>query len=495
MSGFVKTSFVVVFSMLLIWTIAGWPRVWLPKKDSSGVWRLQQTRVAKIVSADTGGPNTPSTVAGVASGSCSDNMAWNTTDQTALTSNDTTYISYSAGNWDSGNVTDELRISNFGFSLVGTVTSIDGFQVDFLGWTPSGAPAASYQTVSLFTAPGSNRGDNKAAGTFPTADPGSTYQTFGATNDDWYPAGSWTQAEVESSNFGVALCLTANENNATVNIDQVRITITYTVQANSAPSVSAVDILPSPITLTENGTSTVTITATITDTNGCTDVATNGTTTATLYRSSLGASCSADANNCYTNIPMADAGGTCTGGGDNSFNASGTVQVWYIAQATDASSSFSSDTWQATVKAIDAASASSTATDASPPELNTLLAIDVTGTINYGTVNPDATSTTQTVTITNTGNYNSTDATFSGVNLESGANSIAVGSQRYSTTTNEFWDYLDYVLSGIDTFRELNITKATATTSPSTQSHFWAIKVPLGTAVGTYNGTTTITAQ
>ncbi|OGG38050.1 hypothetical protein A2116_00520 [Candidatus Jorgensenbacteria bacterium GWA1_49_17] len=260
--------------------------------------------------------------------------------------------------------------------------------------------------------------------------------------------------------------------------------------SNSAPVVSTVDISPAPITLTENGTTTVTITATITDDNGCGDVLNNGTTTATLYRSGIGASCSQDFNNCYVNIKMAST--TCSG---TSGDASGTVQIWYIAQATDASSSFSGDTWQATVKAIDAANASSTATDASPPELNTLLAIDVTGSISYGTVNPTATSTTQTVTITNTGNFNSTDSNFSGVALESFANSIVVGSQKYSTTTNEFWDYMDFTLSGTPTFRELNITKGTATGTPSAQNNYWAIQVPNGTPAGTYNGTTTIEAQ
>ena len=278
---------------------------------------------------------------------------------------------------------------------------------------------------------------------------------------------------------------------------------TYTVcpqvtiaAANEPPVVSAVNVNGgSDITLVENGTTTVAITATITDDNGCDDVFTDGSISATLYRSGAGASCSADANNCYTGITMTDVGGTCTGGADTSGDASGTVEVWYIAEATDASSSNSGDTWQATVKAIDAASASSTATDSTPPELNTLLAVGVTGSINYGTVNPGATSTTQTVTITNTGNFNSTDVSFSGVNLEFGGDTIAVDQQKYSTTTSEAWDSLDYTLDGTPTLRILNIVKGTATGTPSTQDNYWAIQVPNGQAAGTYSGTSTITAQ
>lgn len=183
-------SFLIIL-LITAWIFSGWPRVWLPEKDSSGGWKLQQTRTARLVLADTGGPGTPGTVAGVATGLCTDNMVW-TIVAGALTSNDTAYVDITGNSWDAANVTDELRMSNFGFSLVGAVTSIDGFQVEILGWTPTGAPAATYQTVSLFTAPASNRGENKATGNFPTADPGSTYQTFGATNDDWYSAGSWS---------------------------------------------------------------------------------------------------------------------------------------------------------------------------------------------------------------------------------------------------------------------------------------------------------------
>ena len=264
---------------------------------------------------------------------------------------------------------------------------------------------------------------------------------------------------------------------------------------NEAPAVSAVNMSPSPIVLIENGTTTVTVTATVTDNNGCDEVFASGTTTATLYRSSVGASCSQDFNNCYTSVTLTEVGDTCTGGADTSGDASGTVEVWYIAEATDASSSNSGDTWQATVKAIDSSDASSTATDSTPPELSTLLAIDVTGSISYGTVSAGATSTAQTVTITNTGNFNSTDVQFSGVNLESGGDSIAVGQQKYSTTTSEAWDSMDYTLDGTPTLRILNIVKGTATGTPSTQDNYWAIQVPGGQAVGDYTGTTTVTAQ
>ncbi len=320
--------------------------------------------------------------------------------------------------------------------------------------------------------------------------PNSASFTTGATANTEHAEWEWVLDEMAGTEGVTYWFRFINSDGTTTNVAWATCASITVPAGNSAPVVSAVNIAPATIVLTENGTTTVTVTATIADANGCTDVFTNGTATATLYRSSLTSSCSADANNCYRDIPVTNA--SCSGTSDN---GTGTVQVWYIAQATDASSSFDGDTWQAEVKAIDAANASSTATDGTPPELSTLLAISVTGSINYGTVAVNATSTTQTVTITNTGNYNSTDANFSGVNLEFGANNIAVGQQRYSTTTTEAWDYMDYTLDGTPTRRELNITKGTATGTPSTQNNFWAIQVLTGQAAGTYTGTSTITGQ
>ena len=266
---------------------------------------------------------------------------------------------------------------------------------------------------------------------------------------------------------------------------------------NETPTVTAVNIVPGTITLVENGTTTVQISATVTDSNGCAEVFDSGTIKATLYRSGVSGagSCDADFNNCYRGITLAEVSDTCTGGADTDGDASGTVEIWYIAEATDASSSFSGETWQAEVVATDSSNASSSATDASPPELSTLLAIDVTASVNYGTVAAGATSTTVSASTTNTGNFNSTDANFSGVNLADGGNSIDVGQQKYSTTTSEAWDYMDYTLSGTPTLKELNIAKGTATGTPSSQGSFWAISVPGGQTAGTYNGTTTIEAQ
>ena len=172
----------------------------------------------------TTGPSNPGTTGNATNGSCTDDSNWSGVVST-ITSDDTNYTQITGTAFDSGNVTDELRLSNFGFSIPNGDT-ISGITVDVLGWTPSGSGDASYQTVSLFTAPGTNVGDNKATGNLPGSDPGTTYTTFGGSADSW--TAGLTEAQVEDTGFGVAFCFTAIGNNRTINLDHVRITITST---------------------------------------------------------------------------------------------------------------------------------------------------------------------------------------------------------------------------------------------------------------------------
>ena len=264
---------------------------------------------------------------------------------------------------------------------------------------------------------------------------------------------------------------------------------------NATPTVSAVSISPATITLTENTTTTVTITATITDGNGCSDVFSSGTITATLYRSGVSAtsSCTADTNNCYRNITMTDVTASCTGGTDTTGNASGTAQVWYYAEATDASSTYPSENWVAMVKAVDFANASSTAS--STAELNSLYALNVTAAINYGTLaaSADTGSTNQAATTTNTGNYK-IDVEFSGTNMTDGGSlTIAASQQKYGTSSVAYAS-LGYNLSTSPTQRDINLVKATTSTAPSASTTYWGLAIPAGQAAAAYTGTNTFTA-
>ncbi|KKK95777.1 hypothetical protein LCGC14_2669390, partial [marine sediment metagenome] len=268
-----------------------------------------------------------------------------------------------------------------------------------------------------------------------------------------------------------------------------------TVQG-AVPTVTVVNISPDPIIPTENATTSITITATISDSNGCDDVFTSGTIAVALYRSGVGASCSVDDNNCYQNITWAEVGNTCGGGADTSGDMVATATIWYFTEATDASSTYSGETWQAQVKAVDESNASSTATDASPPELNSVYALTVDSAIAYGSMSADATSTLSeigqsTTTVTNTGNYK-IDTEVSGTDM-TGSGTIIASKQKYATSLLGY-ESLTYTLSTSATARDLNIVKATSSSTPSTQDTYWGISIPSAQAEGGYSGTNTFTA-
>jgi hypothetical protein len=242
---------------------------------------------------------------------------------------------------------------------------------------------------------------------------------------------------------------------------------------NASPSVSAVNVTSDPITLTENSTTSITITGTVTDTNGGSDIS---AATATLYAISSGDSCSANDNNCYTNI-------TCTLGtvSGNDRNATCTTNSVY----------FHADpgSWGAKILASDASAASGSATDTTPSTINTLLALIVSGTISYDTLNPGAnmTNLTKEVTATTTGNA-AIDVQIKGDDMTGvPAGTITITNQRYATSS-VLWASGNIATSTYQNF-EVDLGKPTSHPSTSTDIVYWGWAVPGGTPIGTYTGT------
>ena len=192
-----------------------------------------------------------------------------------------------------------------------------------------------------------------------------------------------------------------------------------------------------PITLNTDATTSVDINYTISG-GSCAAVET-GKSTSTAFRFGVANAC-ATGNpevktlNCYNRASRVTS--TCSSG---SFNVTDTVEIWYFSDATDSSSSYPNEHWEAFVVAADSSGNSSNATS-SAVELNSLLAIDVTtSTIDYGSMAPSSTtsSTNQIATVKNAGN-SSTTLQISGTALTAGANSIATSSQHYATSTFTF---------------------------------------------------------
>lgn len=204
----------------------------------------------------------------------------------------------------------------------------------------------------------------------------------------------------------------------------------YSTPTNSPPTVSAVVLNSgSAITLSPNVTTTITAVASTTDSENNIRFA-----TATVYRSGVGPTCKSSGLDCYQL-----ASSSCSFLSSTS-TVSCSTGIYYFSDATDSSSSYSSQNWLADISVTDASSSAGTASTTAGVELNTLVGISVsTTTTNYGTLSPntDTTSTNQVVAVKNAGNASSV-LQLSGTALTSGSNSIATSSQHYATTTFTF---------------------------------------------------------
>ena len=200
----------------------------------------------------------------------------------------------------------------------------------------------------------------------------------------------------------------------------------------------------------------------------------------------------ADDNNCYAVITCSVSGATCTGATDASADYTCTASIEYHADPTTASTEFPAEDWLTTVIATDDLGAVDTEIGVGV-EMNSLLAYDATGSINYGSLTPgNSVDLTSTVDIQATGNVG-IDAELSGTDLTDGGNTIPVANQEYASTASVlFGSGTD--LSGVATEVEFNIAKTTVSGTPAEGTSYWGLLVPGGTLPGSYTGTNTITA-
>ncbi len=262
----------------------------------------------------------------------------------------------------------------------------------------------------------------------------------------------------------------------------------------SAPSISGISVNGgTAITLTTNTTTNISVNAQVSDANGCSEI-TTGTTTVLLYRSGVTSSTCAGASNslnCYQATAFTTSG-TCSGG---VMNTTTTFPVQYFAQATDGSSSFSGQSWMATVIFRTPDNTTGTA-DGSGVALNTLTAINVTtSSISYGTItaNTNSGSTNQVTTVTNVGNSSSSLQVSALSTLTSGANSIPTSSQVYYISPFTYQGSAVSLSAAPATVAGFTLTAPTSTNNVSGPI-YWGLAVPNATPTGTYSGTNVFTA-
>ncbi|GEM_PF-1237545 len=259
--------------------------------------------------------------------------------------------------------------------------------------------------------------------------------------------------------------------------------------SNAAPTASAITLNGgSSITLIENTSTTIDLTGTATDVDGNADIA---YATSVIYRSGVGASCTADQNSCYRIASTSCAKSNCSG---NSCDFTCSAKIQYFADPTDVGS-FSAQNWQGHMTVGDVIGDTGASSTASGVELNTLYALNVTGAISYGSLNPntDTGAATQTTTVTNTGNA-AIDVNLSGTSMANGGFTITADNQKYATSTFTYSSCtVCATLSGALTRLEIDLAKPTSET-PVTDDVFWGLFVPSGKIPGSYTGSNTFEA-
>ncbi len=276
---------------------------------------------------------------------------------------------------------------------------------------------------------------------------------------------------------------------------------------NAAPTISALALDRTTVTLLENSSVWATSTMTVIDTNGCTDITSGGGVTATFYLASTtnsGTTCGYDGNNCYTSTCTATTtGNTCTGGSDTSVEYDCGFEIWYPATATDGTAPvWSSSIWSVSATSTDGTDTGTATNTAQTVEIVTLNALSVTSSVSFGSVsaNSDTGTSDQSTTITNTGNT-AGDTEVSGDVMctdypTCSANAFVESQQKFDLVASVDYASKTYTLAATTTPATIQtiLVKPTATTSAVTDIIYWGIAIPSGQAAGSYTGQNTLTA-
>lgn len=164
-----------------------------------------------------------------------------------INANDGLYVTAVIGTNDR---THYLQGADFGFNIP-TDATINGIQV-IIGRYSSNSSSIRDFNVRLVKG-GSVVGENRAKQTYwPTSE---IWESYGSVTDLW--GTTWTPADINASNFGVALSVTnLNSSIRTANVDYMRITITYT----PAGSSTVVNCSPNPVAVRTSTSCTATVT-------------------------------------------------------------------------------------------------------------------------------------------------------------------------------------------------------------------------------------------
>jgi len=283
---------------------------------------------------------------------------------------------------------------------------------------------------------------------------------------------------------------------------------TQTVVTNVAPTVDTLVLKDNGATVAASGTLTlnagtteaVTITGTVSDDNGVATSFASGDLAdleGELYVTSLGvggcASGTTDNNSCY----FTNGVGNCVLGSvvdSTTLNYTCSFSQQYYADGTLTGAVAPADTWTASVKVVDDSALSATSTQLY--EIGTLLALSIPGSINYGTLAREASTTNtnnQEMTITQYGN-DGADVEVSGTTMPcTVVGTVPIANQKWSLTDLSAASGAVTALTGSAVDSNFAISYRTSDAGALTKILYWNIIMP-AVATGTCSGTNTITS-
>ena len=234
------------------------------------------------------------------------------------------------------------------------------------------------------------------------------------------------------------------------------------------------------ISLTPGATTTIIASSTVTDFNGFTDL---GSATTTFYKTSVGAACTPDNNNCYIATSSCSYV-NCAG------NSCSLICEAPFAYHTDPTDADGGEEWFAFMEVEDIGGATTFGTSFGLDVL-TLRALDVQNALAYGTVdiNENTGSFNPSVSLLNLGNE-PLDVQVAGTDMTDGVTSvIPAAQQRYSTSTFDYDACIGcttLAVTGADL--EVDLDKPLVSSPAVTDEIYWGIEVPFGTASAPHTG-------
>ena len=266
----------------------------------------------------------------------------------------------------------------------------------------------------------------------------------------------------------------------------VSIFLLVKVKAATAPSVDTVNIAvssggehQSDIDLVESSTKSVYVHGDITDTDNCNNIDASSLEL-TLYRSSVvaGSSCTQYPNNCYranVSSTLCSISG-CVLGIETTVQYECLVELKHYAEPTD-NGNYAADNWVAHVKVSDTDLL--TGSNTSRTEVNSLVALSVSQTLDYSILAPSSTTAGDSILeVYNNGNVE-LDVLLSGTEMICTNGTIEVGNQRFSTNAGIEYELMETLPLSAVTTTQLNIPKQTSD-SVSSKNIYFKLHAPVG---------------